>query len=124
MLQLDISRHIDDIKEQHKKYMVAGESSTLPETRDILNRELAKVVRLSPTAKILYPCIGLGNLLPEIYTITNEITGVEANENVANACNFVNYWRSDLNVINDDYTKWKAPEKYDLVLINPPFDNG
>lgn len=90
----------------------------------MFNRQLAKFVRLLPESRILYPCIGLGNLLPDVYGLTNLIDGLEIHEKVNDACKFTNYWRDNLNIINTDYLKWQSDIEYDLVIMNPPFDKG
>jgi tRNA1Val (adenine37-N6)-methyltransferase len=46
----------------------------------------------------------------------DKLASIEANTNFSNS-----EWENRLNLINIDFLKWEGPEKFDLLVCNPPY---
>ena len=90
----------------------------------IVNATIERVKKENVNIKnILEPSCGSGEffqVLDSNYTDVN-ITGIELNKTIYNKMNDTTLENNELTLVNQDYLKWNASQKYDLIVGNPPY---
>jgi len=72
-----------------------------------------------PTGKVLEPSAGLGAIASRLPVSKDRIFCIERNEQRAEHLRHKGY-----TVQCYDFLKYKAPEKFDTIFMNPPFEEG
>lgn len=95
----------------------------VPTPNNIINLMIDELGSVKPNEKILEPSAGYGHIaetLAEKTCLTpNKIDVIEPVESLRNILNSKGFNLVDYNILN-----YKPKEKYDKVIMNPPFDNG
>lgn len=90
----------------------------------IVNATIERVKKENVNIKnILEPSCGSGEffqVLDSNYTDV-KITGIELNKTIYNKMNDTTLENNELTLVNQDYLKWNASQKYDLIVGNPPY---
>ena len=90
----------------------------------IVNATIERVKKENVNIKnILEPSCGSGEffqVLDSNYTDVN-ITGIELNKTIYNKMKDTTLENNELTLVNQDYLKWNASQKYDLIVGNPPY---
>jgi type I restriction-modification system DNA methylase subunit len=90
----------------------------------IVNATIERVKKENVNIKnILEPSCGSGEffqVLDSNYTDVN-ITGIELNKTIYNKMKDTTLENNELRLVNQDYLKWNASQKYDLIVGNPPY---
>ena len=116
-----MSNPFEAMKEQLKTGIKAVSAPHLFTTPLDLAREMADMLRIDEDSRVLEPSAGTGVLIDAIIGTGCEITACEINYELAEGL---------YNKVNDVYvmdflTMGRAnPERFDAVIMNPPFDNG
>ncbi len=92
-----------------------------PTPASLISRMLAKIKK-TPT-KILEPSAGTGNIIDRInksyYNNRFDISAIEIDEDLQATLK-----GKGIKVIDSDFLTFGAPDKFDLIIANPPFDRG
>ena len=90
----------------------------------IVNATIERVKKENVNIKnILEPSCGSGEffqVLDSNYTDV-KITGIELNKTIYNKMKDTTLENNELTLVNQDYLKWNASQKYDLIVGNPPY---
>ena len=90
----------------------------------IIHATLERIKQESPNIKtILEPSCGSGEFFNAFDTNYQnaQITGIELNQSIFDKIKDTQLENNQLTLINQDYLKWNAPNKYDLIIGNPPY---
>lgn len=94
-------------------------------TSEALILKMISKIKGSPR-KILEPHAGSGNIIEalashnyELKHSLHRISAIEKDENLANLLR-----GKGIRVIDDDFLSFSGQDKFDLIIANPPFDNG
>ena len=70
---------------------------------------------------VLEPSCGSCEFITEVYKRypTSKITGIEYNEDIYKGIEHIR--NKDIELIHDDFLKYKTEKKYDLIVGNPPY---
>lgn len=80
---------------------------------------------LPSVAKILEPACGTGNLIAPLWEGGyggNLLTGIELS--AEHACYATNRFKGQVQIIRGDFLAMELPQRFDLVLMNPPFEGN
>ena len=88
-------------------------------TSSVVAKYMVSLLNISFSSSILDPCFGDGVFIDACLEagFTN-ITGYEIDENLYNA---VKKCHSDIDLFNSDYLRADEQQKYDAIIMNPPY---
>lgn len=78
---------------------------------------------------VLEPSAGDGSIVRELLKVANRVTAVEIDTKLANTVRKVEHkplrsGRPRLTVLNEDYLAVSFEKQFDVVVANPPYENG
>ena len=95
----------------------------VPTPNNVIEMMLKEIGEIKPTDKILEPSAGYGHIADMIVKNSaltpNKIDVIEPVEKLRKVLYTKGY-----NLVDYDILKYQPKEKYDKILMNPPFDNG
>jgi SAM-dependent methyltransferase len=114
MQEVKLRRAIDSVRNQD----IPG---FFPTPRSVINKMLSIVDQhIVPGARVLEPSAGLGDIA-EAITTTCKGVQVDAIEISPTLCEILRI--KQIPVINDDFMLWSLDNKYDCIVMNPPYEN-
>lgn len=115
---VNMSQNIIDgiVKGQISKHFV-------PTPGNVIDLMIKSLGEIKPTDKILEPSAGYGHIVDKLIEKTNlnpcNIDVIEPIEDLRKVLH-----RKGYNLVEYDILKYKPSEKYDKIIMNPPYDNG
>jgi 16S rRNA G966 N2-methylase RsmD len=114
MQEVKLRRAIDSVRNQD----IPG---FFPTPRSVINKMLSIVDQhIVPGARVLEPSAGMGDIV-EAITTTCKGVQVDAIEISPTLCEILRM--KQIPVINDDFMLWSLDNKYDCIVMNPPYEN-
>ena len=90
-----------------------------PTPKTVIDRMIALVGGISESDFVLEPSAGTGNILMEIDKHTKNHVSIEYNVKRYEFLKECGY-----NTICYDFLRWESDDKFDIILMNPPFEKG
>jgi len=95
-----------------------------PTPKNLISKMWNKIDRSRSIRYILDPEAGKGDILKYIdelqYRNKSNLYAIELDDNLR----AVLQTKSNINVIDSNFLTYSSPEKFDLIIMNPPFSDG
>lgn len=81
-------------------------------------KQLTEYARIDISSKVLEPSAGIGNIADQIKHLTNNIDVCEQMYHFSELLKLKGY-----NVVDNDFLEYETNNKYDAIIMNPPFSD-
>lgn len=86
-----------------------------------LCRRMVGYAGVLPGMRVLEPNAGAGNIVRELVAVGAEVTAVEIDPRW---CKVLRDEFKDVEIVEANFLEWQAPDRYHLVVMNPPLTDG